>query len=73
MQVFRALLPALLLLATAAAPAPEAAAPALSDIALLNRVTWGATPTEVARFRAMGRERWLAWQLHPTEADRLPP
>ena len=72
-QVFRALLPALLLLATAAAPAPEAAAPALSDIALLNRVTWGATPTEVARFRAMGRERWLAWQLHPTEADRLPP
>lgn len=70
MQVFRALLPGLLLLATAAAPAPSP--PGLSDIALLNRVTWGATSTEVARLRAMGREHWLAWQLHPTEADRLP-
>lgn len=47
--------------------------PPLPDIALLNRITWGATESATARLRAMGRQQWLAWQLHPTDDDRLPP
>jgi len=47
--------------------------PALSDIALLNRVTWGANESSLAKLRSMGAKKWLDWQLHPTEADRPPP
>ena len=46
--------------------------PIMPDIALLNRVTWGATESSVAQLRSMGWERWLDWQLHPAESDRLP-
>ncbi len=58
----------------AAGPA-LAAPPALSsgDIALINRVTWGADPSAAAAFAAMGRERWLERQLHPSASDTLPP
>ncbi len=48
------------------------AAPSPPDLALFNRVTWGATESGVAKLRAMGAERWLQWQLHPTAADVLP-
>jgi len=41
-------------------------------LALLNRVTWGATPSAEAELQAMGPDRWLARQLHPGD-DPLPP
>jgi len=44
-----------------------------ADIALVNRLTWGATTSEVARLRAMGTENWLQAELHPSASDRLPP
>jgi uncharacterized protein (DUF1800 family) len=52
-----------------------AATPPPNDggLALLNRVTWGATESSAARLHAMGSQRWLDWQLHPTAADVLPP
>ena len=52
----------------AAAPASDGAA-----IALLNRVTWGASETSLSRLHALGAKRWLRWQLHPTADDALPP
>ena len=44
-----------------------------ADIALVNRLTWGATASEVTRLRAMGAENWLQAELHPPAEDRLPP
>ena len=44
-----------------------------ADLALLNRVTWGATPSSAAALRTLGTERWLDAQLHPAPGDRLPP
>jgi len=76
MRAIHAFAPKLFLLAAALAlPAvtAHAAAPAaLSDLALLDRITWGASESAAAQLHAMGRDRWLAWQLHPTD-DRLPP
>lgn len=54
------------LISMAAAPAPP------DDLALFNHVTWGATDAGLGQMRAMGRERWLQWQLHPTAQDVLP-
>ena len=78
MSLISALMPKLALLATVAAIAvpagnANAAGPAMSDLALLNRVTWGATESADAKLRALGRDHWLEWQLHPTGDDRLPP
>jgi uncharacterized protein (DUF1800 family) len=44
----------------------------MTDIDLVNRVTWGANESSLAKLRAMGAKKWLDWQLHPTAADRLP-
>ncbi|MCG2603641.1 MAG: DUF1800 domain-containing protein [Achromobacter sp.] len=59
-----------------AAPKPaatghEADAQAL-DAALVNRITWGATPAELARMRELGPQRYLQAQLHPDPGARLP-
>ena len=54
-------------------PAVAADHPSDTDIALVNRLTWGATATEVQRLRDMGDEAWLRAELHPTAADALPP
>lgn len=59
-----------------AAPKPAAAghdaeAQAL-DAALVNRITWGATPAELARMRELGPQRYLQAQLHPDPNARLP-
>jgi uncharacterized protein (DUF1800 family) len=43
------------------------------EAALVNRVTWGATPAELARIQKMGPERYLQAQLRPAPEDRLPP
>lgn len=62
-------LPALLLLANgsvSAAPAPG------EDVAFLDALTWGVTPSSFAALRAEGRDRWLREQLHPAAATPLP-
>lgn len=43
------------------------------DLAMVNRLTWGATSAEVQRMRAMGAEAWLQAELHPPASERLPP
>jgi uncharacterized protein (DUF1800 family) len=50
---------------------PQTLAP--HDLALVNRITWGASPSAMADVERLGAERWLARQLHPSPADRLPP
>lgn len=42
------------------------------DVALVNRVTWGATPAELARAQKTGIDRYLHAQLHPAAQDKLP-
>ncbi len=49
----------------------QAATPA--DLALINRLTFGISTSEVERFDAMGRDAWLAHQLHPDLHGDLPP
>ena len=55
--------------AAARDPAPLTA----HDFQLLNRVTWGATPSSAAEMQAMGADRWLDAQLHPKDLGALPP
>ena len=55
----------------AAANGHDAEAQAL-DAALVNRITWGATPAELARMRELGPQRYLQAQLHPDPRARLP-
>jgi uncharacterized protein (DUF1800 family) len=51
-----------------------AANPAALDAGeLLDRISWGATPTEYAQIRAVGTARWLEAQLHPDEHAPLAP
>ena len=44
------------------------AALAAVDVALVNRVAWGASATTAADFARRGRRDWLASQLHPAPA-----
>jgi len=62
-------------LATALAAASAARAADLSpvDLALLNRMTWGATASSADALQTLGPEPWLERQLHPPRGDRLPP
>ncbi|WP_029004357.1 DUF1800 domain-containing protein [Azorhizobium doebereinerae] len=48
-----------------AAPAGEAAARETHDVAFVDALTWGVTPSAMAAFRALGRAAWLKEQLHP--------
>ena len=43
------------------------------EAALVNRITWGATPAELARIRELGPERYLQAQLHPAPAPPCRP
>jgi len=58
--------------AALAQPAAASDSDTVADIALVNRLTWGATATEMQRLHAMGTESWLQSELHPPAADRLP-
>lgn len=73
------LAPLLLLpLASAAVAQPSgavtttAADSRLRNAALVNRITWGATPAELARIQEIGAERYLQAQLHPDPRAKLP-
>ncbi len=63
------------LVATGAAQAADLNPTGLSpaDLALLNRVTWGATAFSATELQSLGADRWLDRQLHPSGGDRLPP
>jgi len=64
-----------LLFAAALGTGSAASADSLSahDLALVNRITWGATPSSVAQMQRLGASRWLDRQLHPADSDDLPP
>ena len=42
------------------------------DLSLVDVVTWGVSPSSMAEFQAVGKEKWLQTQLHPPPATRLP-
>ena len=44
----------------------------IHDFALVDTLTWGATPSSMAAFQAAGSEKWLQSQLHPAPGTRLP-
>ena len=44
-----------------------------ADLALLNRVSWGADQADATAMARMGPEAWLQAQLHPAPGDHLPP
>jgi len=72
--IIRAAIMSSVVLGLAAQAAPVDAAPLTAhDLALVNRITWGASPAAVADIQKLGAERWLARQLHPASTDHLPP
>jgi uncharacterized protein (DUF1800 family) len=42
------------------------------DMILLDRLTWGISASSAAHLQAVGTERWLAEQLHPSPNAALP-
>jgi uncharacterized protein (DUF1800 family) len=53
--------------------APANATLSPSDLALLNRVTWGVSASSAADMARLGPAKWLDGQLHPATGDHLPP
>lgn len=43
------------------------------DLAVLNRVSWGSSPSSAAQYIAMGRRAFIEEQLHPGANLHLPP
>lgn len=64
---------AALAIAASAHTCAHAADLALQPAALANRITWGATPAELARLQELGAQRYLHAQLHPDPRAPLPP
>jgi uncharacterized protein (DUF1800 family) len=60
-------------LAAFAAPALADARKDAADIALVNRITFGAEARDVEAIRREGAQRWLESELRPGEDDALPP
>jgi uncharacterized protein (DUF1800 family) len=60
---------ALIVLGTCHARAGELAP---RDLSLLDRLTWGATPSSAAHMQAVGVDRWIEEQLHPKASVELP-
>lgn len=58
--------------ALAAMAAPSQAAPTPEEIALVNRVAWGADRQSLDDIDRLGADRWLQGQLHPGPAGALP-
>jgi uncharacterized protein (DUF1800 family) len=51
---------------------PDHSSQSARDVAFVDAVTWGVTPSTMAAFTAMGREKWLQSQLRPAADVRLP-
>jgi uncharacterized protein (DUF1800 family) len=54
-------------------PSARAKPPAEDDVALLNRLSWGATASSAAALARSGRRDFIAAQLRPDPAPTLPP
>ena len=44
-----------------------------ADFALMDRLTWGVTPSMAEHLKAIGFDRWIDEQLHPQNPVALPP
>ena len=55
-----------------ASPATAGASVPLDDVALLDRLGFGATPTQARDITRLGRNAWLEQQLHPPRNAALP-
>ena len=51
---------------------PDVAVLGARDLNLLNRITWGANPSGAQEFAALGADKFLDRQLHPTGDGPLP-
>jgi len=75
---FSALLPVVgtMLITMTGAPHAEAShhdpQQSVRDLALVDAVTWGVTPSTMAAFQSVGGEKWLQSQLHPVSDEALP-
>lgn len=76
----RLLLPLFVTLLTSGCSQSDAAAPAApvgtlpaADIQLIDRLTWGVNASEIARFRSLGRQGWIDYQLRADSGLNLPP
>lgn len=52
--------------------APAADTLLVKDLQLIDRLTWGVNATEIARFRRLGRQGWIDYQLQPQAKLDLP-
>ena len=43
-----------------------------ADLAFLDRLTWGVTPSAAEHLKAIGTDRWIEEQLHPQGPGTLP-
>jgi uncharacterized protein (DUF1800 family) len=59
-------------LASQTAAAAEPPLP-LEDLRLINRLTWGVNASEIARYRQLGRQGWIDYQLSAKAPLTLPP
>jgi uncharacterized protein (DUF1800 family) len=66
------LMPSLLAALTLSGASPILAASAASDLALVNRLSWGES-ADGRTLDGQGASAWLARQLHPSDDDGLPP
>lgn len=57
---------------TISPPAFAAEAPYSDLAALVDRVTWGRTSSDIDQIRRLGADRWLKEQLRPTSRAQLP-
>jgi len=53
-------------------PVPESRPPAVDPVALLDRVSWGATGSSLQAIRSEGAQQWIAHQLRPPLDPPLP-
>jgi uncharacterized protein (DUF1800 family) len=44
-----------------------------TDFTLMDRLTWGVTPSSAEHLKAVGVDRWIEEQLHPQATVALPP
>ena len=51
---------------------PEVIALSARDLELLNRITWGVSPSSAKEFAALGADKYLDRQLHPPSDTPLP-
>jgi uncharacterized protein (DUF1800 family) len=69
----RSLCACIAVLMLSAVSAVNAAELKATDFALMDRLTWGVTPSAAEHLKAVGTDRWIEEQLHPSAVVALPP